>query len=336
MGDTLSVFKRKSKPKFNIPKEDKPKVQRVKVTSKRRDTEKKVRKAADKHRPKRTLYEDTINIDRSGAIAPEEYKTASIDAIRAEKRKKYLVWSIFFDVLVTALVGVVVWFGMMFFFKIETVECEGITVYDTADIIGESGLAVGGKMYGIDSDEMIERLGARFPYLMNIRIDRRLPSTVVIIAEEDTALYYTELGGKYYLLSEELRVLESSQSQALIAENEKLLHIVLPDVARAVVGEKVQYFRAKNEEYVLTTLESIMALPQVGSINVVDMSDRFELTLRYDNRINVELGEAEDIPSKVRFAFAMIDEFSEFATGTVSARSVESGYVSIVDPQDVP
>jgi hypothetical protein len=171
---------------------------------------------------------------------------------------------------------------------------------------------------------------------MNIRVERKLPGTVTIIAEEDTALYYTELGGKYYLLSGEMRVLESSQSQALIAEDEKLLHIILPGVARAVVGEKVQYFRPRNEEYVLATLESIMGLDEVGSIDVVDMSDRFELKIRYDNRINVELGDAEDIPSKVRFAFAMIDEFSEFATGTVSARSVESGYVSIVDPQATP
>ena len=333
MGDTLSVFKRKSKPKFNIPQQEKNKVQRVKVTSKRRDTSKAKRKKDEPHRPKRTLYEDTINIDRSGTIAPEQYKTASIDAIRAQKNKRRLAWGIFFSVLVTALVGVVVWFGMLFFFKINNIECEGITAYDTAEIIEASGLSVGGNMYNIRADEIAEELGARYPYLINIRIERRMPDTVVITADEDTAVYYTALGGKYYLLSRELRVLESSESQAIIAENDDLLHVILPEVSRAVVGEKVMYFREQNESYVLQTLESLTELERVERIDVVDMSDRFELKFTYDNRIEVELGEADDILSKVKFAFAMIDEFSDSATGTVSARSVESGYVSITDPQ---
>lgn len=336
MGDTLSVFKRKSKPKFNIPKEEKPKVQRVKVTSKRRDAAKAKRRKDEPHRPKRTLYEDTINIDRSGTIRPDEYKTASIDAIRAQKKKRYIAWGVFFAVLVTALVGAVIWFGMLFFFKINAIECEGITVYDTAEIVEASGLTVGGNMYNIGADDIAERLGARYPYLMNIRVERRLPDTVVIIAEEDTAVYYMDLGGKYYLLSREMRVLGSSESQAIIAENDDLLHIVLPEVSRAVVGERVQYFREKNESYVLETLESLMELDRVDGIDIVDMSDRFELKFTYDDRIEVELGEASDIPSKVKFAFAMIDEFSESATGTVSARTVESGYVSIVDPQSTP
>lgn len=333
MGDTLSVFKRKSKPKFNIPKEERPKVQRVKVTSKRRDAAKAHRKNDEPLRPKRTLYEDTINIDRSGTIDPEQYKTASIDAIRAEKRKKYIAWGVFSAVLVTALVGIVVWFGMLFFFKIGTIECEGITVYDTEEIIGVSGLTVGADMYNIGAERIAERLGARYPYLMNIRVERRLPDTVVIIAEEDTAVYYTDLGGKYYILSAELRVLESIEDEAALAEREGLLHIILPEVARAIVGEKVQYFREQNEEYVLETVKTLLELPQADKINVVDMSDRFELKFTYDSRIEVELGEARDIPAKVKFAFAMIDEFSEFAMGTVSARSVESGYVDIVDPQ---
>ncbi len=336
MGDTLSVFKRKSKPKFNIPKEEKPKIQRVRVTAKRRNTEKSPRKKSDAHRPKRTLYENTINVDRSGRIAPEEYKTASIDAIRAHNKRKYVAWGVFFAVMVTALVALVVWFGVLFFFKINVIQCEGITVYDTADIIEASGLTVGGKMYGIDGDEIAKRLGERYPYLMNIKVERRLPDKVVIIAEEDTAVYYMDLGGKYYLLSEELRVLESSASEGILVENEDLLHIILPGISRAVVGEQVQYFREKNDAYVRETLATITDLEDVDRISVVDMSDRFELKFTYDDRIEVELGSATDIPAKVRFAIAMIGEFSEFATGTVSARSVESGYANVKDPQSVP
>lgn len=332
MGDTFSVFKRKGKPKFHI-EEPKHKREAVKVTAKRRAGAGERRKAEKKMRPKRTLYEDTINIDPTGSVDSAEYATASIESIRARKNRGKIAWGVGVAVLITALVAVLVFVGMMVFFRIESVSCQGVTMYDEEEIIAASGITVGEHLYKVNGGAIAEELRARFPYLKEIKVKADLPTGIVITVTEDEAAYFTDIGGRYYILSPQMRVLESlpATDASLEPFEGKLLQLDLPSVSRAVVGESVQYFSAVSEKYVGEVMTALTQCEQADGIVSIDLSSRFDISFSYERRITVLLGRDADIEAKLKFAFAIIDEFSEDATGTVSAETVEEGYAIVDD-----
>lgn len=332
MGDTFSVFKRKGKPKFHI-EEPKPKREAVKVTAKRRAGAGERRKAEKKMRPKRTLYEDTINIDPTGSVDSAEYATASIESIRARKKRGRVAWGVGVAVLITALVAVLVFVGMMVFFRIESVSCQGVTMYDEAEIIAASGIKVGDHLYKVDGAAIAEDLRARYPYLKEIDVKADLPTGMVIAVTEDEPAYFTDIGGRYYILSAEMRVLESlpATDASLEPFEGKLLQLALPSVSRAVVGESVQYFSPVSEKYVGEAMAAIMASEGSDGIVSIDLTSRFDISFSYERRITVLLGRDSDLEAKLKFAFAIMDEFSDAATGTISAESVEEGYAIVDD-----
>ncbi len=333
MGDTLKVFQKNKK--FKQEKPSPVPRQKVRVSSRRRSAARPVRRT-DTARPraKRTLYEDTINVDRSSHPELDLPKTAAIDLIRARKRSKKIAWSIFIALLVTALAGGMVFSGMFFFFKVESVRCEGITLYDPDEMVARAGVEVGAQLYRVDREGIAARLSAEYPYLKNVRVGYDLPTGVVIFAEEDKPGYYTELAGRYYILSPEMRVLESipAERQTLEENYGALLRLELPPIAGAVVGSPIRYFNPSSELYINEMIDRLTTGEYADKINSIDLSSRYALSFRYDGRIDVLLGDATELSSKIRFAFAMIDEFSENATGTVSSEDVESGYALIDDP----
>lgn len=340
MGDTFSVLKRKSKPKFNKESKTRKKVsqQKVRVTSTRRGAAKrgrgKERTGPLKTRAKRTLYEDTINI--SNRYQAEDLPTATLSAIKAKKRAKKIAWGVFSGIFVTALVAVLVWIGFVLFFKVETVTCDGITMYDPEEIIAASGIAAGDSMFRIDRKNIEEALSANYPYLMNVNIVRELPTGIVIKAQEDRAAYYIALCGEYCILSEQLRVLEMvSDEDVVTARHKGIIELSLPRITGAIVGDEVVFLQPKNKAYITEVISALLQADEdIGEkIKSIDLSNQFNIKFEYDGRIQVLLGDNSHMAEKIQFALSIIDDFSEYATGKVSAENLDSGYALIDDPQ---
>lgn len=329
MGKTFSVLGRKSKPGFRKekPKNAKQK-QLVRVTAKRRSAD---RQPAAQVRPraKRTLYEDTIHIEKKAGETGES--TVSIKAIRdAKKHRSRVVWGVFIAVLVTALVVGIAVGCMVLFFKVGRIECKGITMYPEDEVIAFTGITPGQQLYGIDRDAIASQLCARYPYLRDVRITREIPDGIVISAQEDTAAYIASIGGHYYVLSPGLRVLETfDEKEPAYEAHTGMIELTLPRVSRAIVGEELAYFNARDEKYITAVLEVLLNGEHASGVRRIDLSSKFDLSFNYEARIDILLGDTQDIPAKIRFAFAIMDQLDPNAVGTISAENVESGYALI-------
>lgn len=340
MGDTFNVLKRKSKPKFNKekspPAKQSGKKQTVRVTSRRRASSERTedrRTQTRKARAKRTLYEDTINVVHTESAKTQKATSFTISEVQSKKRTKKIAWGVFAGILVTVLVCILIWGSFLLFFKVESISCEGITLYEEEAIIASSGIEIGQNMYQIDRDRIVQDLCAQYPYLLNVRIIREIPTGIVIKAEEDQAAFYATVGNEYCLLSAQMRVLElTDDEKGLLEQNKDLRKLVLPPISAAIVGNEIEFINEKNKDYVEQVISTVRESEYADRIREINLKSKFEISFYYDGRIEVLVGEAVDIPAKIRFAFAIIGEFSENATGTVSAESVESGYAIVDDP----
>ncbi|MCI8590684.1 MAG: FtsQ-type POTRA domain-containing protein [Clostridiales bacterium] len=341
MADTFSIIKRKSKPKFKkekkAPKSSAVPKQKVRVTSTRRANSsldasaRRKRTSPSKTRAKRTLYEDTIHVtSRYQGEAP----TSAFSAIQARKRTKKMLWVVFSAVFVIVLTAILVWISLWYFFKVENIRCEGITLYEADEIIEASGITVGEQMFNINRGAIEKVLSERYPYLLNVQIHREMPDTIVIEAKEDTAAYYMALCGEYCILSEQMRVLEMVSDEDIVTARHKgIVKLSLPRVTGAVVGSEVEFLHARNKAYISEVINALLHSDRSQSIKYIDLSNKFDITFNYAGRIDVLVGDESNITEKIQFAYKMIDDYSDFATGEVSVENLETGYVMIKDPQ---
>ena len=341
MADTFSIIKRKRKPKYKkekkTPKSSAIPKQKVRVTSTRRanpsagESSRLKRTSKAKTRAKRTLYEDTIHVtSRYQGEAP----TSAFSAIQARKRTKKILWAVFSAIFVIVLTAILIWISLLYFFKVETIDCEGITLYETDEIIEAAGITIGEQMFSVRRVAIEKSLSERYPYLLNVKIRREMPSRIVIEAEEDTAAYYIALCGEYCILSEQMRVLEMVSDEDIVTARHKgIVKLSLPRVTGAVVGREVEFLHTRNKAYINQVINVLLHSERSQSIKYIDLSNKFDIKFNYAGRIEVLLGEESNIEEKIQFAYKMIDDYSEFASGEVSVENLETGYVLLKDPQ---
>ena len=216
----------------------------------------------------------------------------------------YVITALVFFVLFIVVCGAV-------FFKISMIEVTGSQIYENKkdDIVLMTGIEIGQNMYGINSSLIRQEIITEYPYIKNVRFRRHLPDRIEIELTEDIPLYYIVIGGEYFILSEELRVLEKVDHPDRIDRiniSYKLIRLELPAVVYAVVGKAIVFRRESNFEYTKEMLDIIQASDVIHNITKLSIVNKFNNYFIYNN-FKVILGNNENISSKLLLAKRIID-----------------------------
>ena len=95
----------------------------------------------------------------------------------------------------------------------------------------------------------------------------------------------------------------------------------------------MEFLHTRNKAYINQVINVLLHSERSQSIKYIDLSNKFDIKFNYAGRIEVLLGEESNIEEKIQFAYKMIDDYSEFASGEVSVENLETGYVLLKDPQ---
>lgn len=115
---------------------------------------------------------------------------------------------------IVAVIVVVAFFAVMLkdfifssenFFFIQQFEIHGERYLTHRDIISLSKLKINDKLFD-QNLSIIESNIARSPYIRNVKVERRIPSTVLIIIDEEVPIAYLKMGNTK-LISESGRIL---------------------------------------------------------------------------------------------------------------------------------
>ena len=256
------------------------------------------------------------------------------EKLRSKNRTKHLRRSIFsvITALVLSIAFIIVCASL--FLRIHQVNITGSEFYDDTEILETSGVETMQNLYAINKREIESAIMTNYPYIKNVTITRQLPTTLSFLIEEDLPAYYVEIAGEYFILSDSLRVLELCSSEAEArTRSEEIRRLVAPQIIYAVVGQNVRFSGNSMFVYTSSMLEELSETTLYEKVSEIDVSDKFSITLRYDNRFDVMLGNNQDIRAKASFAMGMIESFSAEAAGTINAENIESGY-AIVDKRD--
>lgn len=204
---------------------------------------------------------------------------------------------------------------------VDSVSVEGTERYAPDDIIAASGITVGERLFSpsIRESDIEATVTDRFPYIAEVKIERRLPDRIVISVTEEDAAFISVIHGQYVVLSAGLRVLSITDEDP----GEDLIKLKLPDVAGAVYGKEIT-FDDDMFDVVKKAADAVCTEQMREGTSVLDVSDRFNITISYGGRFRLEIGLVNDIDMKLKAAFRVMEDktFADGNKGTINLRNV--------------
>ncbi len=289
--------------------------------------------AAEKSIEKRGVRRFKMNILSASVIEekngpPTAAERVSNDAfvrLRELNRKRRSRRTLF-SLLFAAAVAVVFTVGSVsIFFKVKTVLIEGSTAYSEEEIRSASGIRPGQNLYELDKAAIERSVIAYNPYIRNVRVDRRIPTTVALIVEEDEPRYYFEIAGEYFVLSDSLRVMERTEDAAdLLLREPDIIKLNTQRIVYAVVGKRIEFENSGYLTYAEEMLSTFLGSELSGRISLIDFSNKFDIFVYYDGRLKIEFGNIEKIAAKINFASRIIETFEGDYSGTVNVENDEA------------
>ncbi len=285
--------------------------------------------AAEKARLDIELRELAIaNVERKS----DEKKFAKNVAVAARHNTKVYLrarWR-FLTFVVTAafVIALISYVLYAYVFVVESVEIVGNVTYSSEELAASSGISVGDRLYqlSVDEDGLEKNLKKLFPYIGSVEMKRVIPNKVVITVTEETPMFVSEIYGQYALISDELRVLELSGT----VPSGEYISLILTDVKNAVEGETIE-FRTDIFDVVKKAADAVLTEKMKSGTSVLDVSDRFNIRISFDDRYRFMIGDINDIEVKLTLAFEIMKDeaFAGGNKGTIYLDNVNSPSIII-------
>ena len=254
--------------------------------------------------------------------------------LKSKNVRRAVVRRIFY-ILITA--GLCLLFAVIcaaLFFKIQTIEVEGNRIYGADELIAISGAEEGQNLYSVSEKNAAALIMKACTYVKSVKLHRRLPSTLVIEVNEDTASYYIRLADEYFTLSSDLRVLGRSDSaDELTADNPGIKYLAIPEPSYCVVGSALRFKRNVNFKFTESLMADIVLWDLYDSVDYIDLSDKFSICMICGGgKYKIMLGGRDDMPVKLDFAKAIIESSLEGdKIAQINVEYTDSAIVTFVD-----
>lgn len=244
---------------------------------------------------------------------------ASLQSFARRRQNRKRISRVAYISLFCVLVSLFVIICLAVFFRIDNIEIVGSSRYSKEQILAVTGIEEGLSLYEVGNSD-VSKLYGEFAYISHAEVERKLPDTLVIKLTEDEGSYFSELYGEYFVLSDELRVLERVFDREEL-QDDGLIELVLPQIDSAVVGYGMEFAQPVSERYVRAYLDALESSPLYSKTSAFDLRDRFSLSLIAKNTYLVKLGNGDELGTKFTAVAGMLENavFSDGIPATIDA-----------------
>ena len=227
---------------------------------------------------------------------------AVIDKLLTLDKKKIIFISVM-SVMGVAALGTALIFACSLV-PVTRFELSGVVTYDKSEIISLSGIDKGMRMGSIKTDEVEERLLSSCPKIENVTVEKRFPNKVVFRIEEKTPEWYIEVSGSYYVLAEDMMVIEETVNRQKLIDL-GVPQLILPELRSLILGQ-IPEFGDKNDKNRTDVVKSLELIAAIRSTNfksrmtLVDVESRFDVNIVIDGKYKVYMGDVSNVEEKLK------------------------------------
>ncbi len=216
-------------------------------------------------------------------------------------------------------------------FNINEYIVSGNERYSTEEILDAGKLKIGRNMYNLNIDNAEARIKDELIYIEEVELLRKLPDKLIVNITEAVAYACCEYdNGRYCVISRGGRYLETEQ----LSIRENLILIDGMELTGVALGED---FKSKDENKELIILDLLKVIDEIcpNKITYIDLTDRTNIKMVYDGRIDIEFGSSLDYEYKLRYIVTIIEEnLDETAEGRLIYHSAQAG-ASFISKEDL-
>lgn len=261
------------------------------------------------------MGKDTIVIRRD--ITPRNYNH------RKKRRKKnmtltYLVMFVFIALCCLIL-------SMTVLFNATKVVVNGAEHYTSEQILSVADIVVGDNLVRLNTEKAQKNVERTLVYIDECKITKKFPSTIVIDIKEATEVASVMFLNNYCVISENGKILDNR----LTAPRADLpvvvgLECIDDTISTHITSEDV------NKVSILLELLSLLEPTKLAYVTKIDMTDRTDMILTYDDRIEIEIGSSYDLEYKLGYVRQIItDKLATNWEGTIIYYSATAGASAI-------
>ncbi len=236
------------------------------------------------------------------------------DRYGAARKKKSR--SAFFAPLSFLLVCVAVVFGMGVFFRVQTIDVEGMEEYTPEQIIEASGIDIGDNLFFINRAAASTRIYSRLPRVETADVEPHLPNRLTIHVKESYALAYVECQGVYWVVTGNCKLLQTATPDEVAG----LIHVLnlSPQAPEAGKAMTVAEDDSLKLAYLQQLLGAFEELNMAGDVDQLDMSNPANPTFQYLGRFTVRMGSNDNTDYKLRMLLSGVPQLGETEIGTIN------------------
>lgn len=224
-------------------------------------------------------------------------------------RRFLLVFTLLCMVAVTAFLCV------FLLFKVRTIEITGDMVYEESAILEVCGYQVGDNLALLTTEEQEQALEQQLPYIQEVQIRRHFPSTLEIHVTGASEAACVSSGSQWFSISYQGKILEEKA-----APDDGVMEITGLVLTDPAPGSRLQAQDDDHQNAMATILSVLDEWDAAGSFTRLDVTDLYNITMTYQDRILFQLGSTVGLDYKVDFGLRMVtnpDYLDVNATGTL-------------------
>ena len=200
-----------------------------------------------------------------------------------------------------AMAAVTAFVCVFLLFKVRTIEVTGDQVYDPSAILELCGYQEGDNLALLTTGEQEAALEEQLPYVEDAQILRHFPSSLEIHITAAQQAACVQSGSQWFIISGKGKILEAA-TQPL----EGVMQITGLTLKDPVVGSTLQVEDASVQQALETILSTLVDLGGVGEFTALDLTDLYNITLSYQDRVMFQLGNTVDLEYKLTYGYGLV------------------------------
>ena len=224
--------------------------------------------------------------------------------------------------------------GVFSLFRVRGFRVTGEIPYTKEEVITASDIKMNQSIFTVDEIHSKDCIEATLPYTDNVKVSKKMPSTVMINAETAKAVYAVEISrGVFAITNGELKILETIGTipeGAIVIQGRA--YFPTYEIGKGLsFNEGVGEDPTKN---VLVEISTALNENELDKIDIVDISSLERIYLIYDGRIVIDIGSSETISKKLSLAKKTIDEENKLSPSQYGELDVTMSGKAIFAPKD--
>ncbi|MBQ6707930.1 MAG: FtsQ-type POTRA domain-containing protein [Clostridia bacterium] len=231
--------------------------------------------------------------------------------IAVKRRRRIVLYCavILFALVLSAILALTV------LFKVTQFDISGKTAYTKDQVITASQLEIGDALYLFNADKAEQRIEEALPMIEIAEITRKLSGKVIIAVKPATAVYAIQHGQKYVLLSDEGKILSISQKKDTKGKTLIIPGVALKDPEPGSFELNFSDFKDEKRETAdtLATVLKTFKEQKLNDITEINLKNKSNITIRYQNRITLKFGSVANFENKVKLAIKSLENENEIS-----------------------